>query len=310
MRSAAARGDATGTPVRGESCTWGRMERGFGAGNAPAFRGEEGTIDTSSKSPRVGLFVTCLVDLFRPNVGFAAISLLEAAGCRVEVPPRQTCCGQPAYNSGDEVDSQAIARQVITAFEGFDYVVVPSGSCAGTFREHYPSLFPTDIEWQNRAIDFALRCRELFSFLHDDLGFREIDAQYPGVVTYHASCSGLRELQVREQPRALLSLVRGLRLSEMQDTDVCCGFGGTFCVKFPEISERMVSDKVDNIAASGADTVLGGDLGCLLNIAGRLARTARPVRVYHAAEVIAGMTGVPAIGEAGGGPASPETDSR
>lgn len=247
--------------------------------------------------PRVGLFVTCLVDLFRPSVGFAAVKLLEAAGCRVEVPRLQTCCGQPAFNSGDNADTRAIARQVITAFEDFDYVVVPSGSCTGMLREHYPSLFTTDVGWQQRAADFALRCRELLSFLHDELHLEAGDTSYTGTVTYHDACSGLRELGIRAQPRALLSVVEGLELKEMHDTDVCCGFGGTFCVKYPQISERMVSEKVANIEQSAADTLLGGDLGCLFNIAGRLKRLGSAVRVYHAAEVLAGMTQAPAIAD-------------
>lgn len=248
-------------------------------------------------SPRVGLFVTCLVDLFRPNVGFAAVSLLEAAGCVVEVPGLQTCCGQPAFNSGDNEDARAIARQVIEKFEGFEFVVAPSGSCAGMLREHYPSLFETDSPWRQRAANLADRSRELLSFLHDELGFTTVDAHYRSLATYHDSCSGLREMAVKDQPRALLAQVDGFALEEMPDTDVCCGFGGTFCVKYPQISERMVSDKVSNIVSTGADTVLGGDLGCLLNIAGRLKRLGSSVRVYHAAEVLAGLNDEASIGD-------------
>ncbi len=245
----------------------------------------------------MGLFVTCLADLFRPQVGFAAVKLLEAAGCRVEVPRLQTCCGQPAFNSGDSVTAQAIARQVIDAFSGFDYVVAPSGSCAGMLKEHYPGLFSSDAAWQQKAENLAARSRELMSFLHDELRFDAIDATYSGVVTYHDSCAGLRELGIRAQPRALLGAVAGLELREMPDTAVCCGFGGTFCVKYPEISERMVDDKLAGIAASAAGTLLGGDLGCLLHIAGRLKRKGRPVRVFHAAEVLAGMADGAAIAE-------------
>ena len=247
--------------------------------------------------PRVGLFVTCLVDLWRPSVGFAAVKLLEQAGCTVEVPQAQTCCGQPAYNSGDLEDTRALARQVITAFEPYDYVIAPSGSCAGMLRVHYPRLFTTDARWQQRAQSLAKRCYELVSFLTDVLGVERVDAQFERTVTYHDSCSGLRELGIQGQPRSLLASVGGLSLSEMADANVCCGFGGTFCVKYPEISARMVSDKLANIEASGADTVLGGDLGCLLNIAGILKRSASPVNVYHVAEVLAGMTNQRAIGE-------------
>lgn len=248
--------------------------------------------------PRVGLFVTCLVDLFRPNVGFSAVELLERAGCEVVVPEAQTCCGQPAFNSGDAAGAQKIARQVIAAFESFDYVVGPSGSCIGTLKKHYPEMFPIDAGWTARAEALAERCHELTSFLTDIMGIDSVVAEYPGRVTYHDSCSGLRELGVREQPRALLGSVDGLELSEMAETEVCCGFGGTFCVKYPEISTRLVNDKVSNVLATGADTLLAGDMGCLLNMAGRLKREGRAVKVYHVAEVLAGRTDdAPPIGE-------------
>ncbi len=253
--------------------------------------------DSSGKAVHVGLFVTCLVDLYRPNVGFAAIKLLERAGCRVSVPASQTCCGQPAYNSGDYATTRRIARQVIDSFADFDYVVGPSGSCLGTIKTHYPDLFGDDPEWSAKARDLAGRSFELFSFLVDVMKMEAVDASYPGTVTYHDSCSGLRELGVKHQPRALLNNVADLHLREMQDSEVCCGFGGTFCVKYPEISTRMVSNKVDKVTGSGADTLLGGDMGCLLNMAGRLKRLNRPVRVYHAAEVLAGMTDLPGIGD-------------
>lgn len=248
-------------------------------------------------TPRVGLFVTCLVDLFRPEVGFAAVKLMEDAGCQVEVPRAQTCCGQPAFNSGDQPDSRAMAEQVIEAFEGYDYVVLPSGSCAGMMREHYPELFESDPDWHERAEAFAARCHELVSFLTDVLGIERVDARFDASVTYHDSCSGLRELGVYTQPRRLLATVEGLRMAEMADSDVCCGFGGTFCVKYPEISARMASDKVANIEASEAQVVLGGDLGCLMNITGRLRRTGARARAFHVAEVLAGMAGGAGIGE-------------
>jgi L-lactate dehydrogenase complex protein LldE len=252
--------------------------------------------------PRVGLFVTCLVDLFRPNIGFAAVKLLQDAGCEVEVPRTQTCCGQPAYNSGDADDARALARQVITAFEDYDYVVAPSGSCTGMLKVHYPLLFATDVPWLQRATRLAERCYELLSFMTDVLGVQKTNASFERTVTYHDSCSGLRELGIREQPRKLLAGVTGLRLSEMQEANVCCGFGGTFCIKYPEISGRMVADKRASIEASGAATVLGGDLGCLLNIAGALKRVGSAVTTYHAAEVLAGMTDKPAIGDGEGSP--------
>ncbi len=245
---------------------------------------------------RVGLLVTCLVDLFRPSVGFAAVKLLEACGCTVEVPRRQTCCGQPAYNSGDRADAKAVARQVIAAFEPYDYVVVPSGSCGGMLRQHYPALFADDPGAGAAAQKLAAKTHELVAFLADVMGFAGAGARYDGVATYHDACSGLRELGVKDQPRKLLADVAGLRMKEMASPEICCGFGGTFCVKYPDISDRMVSDKAADIEASGADTVLAGDMGCLLNMAGKLSRRGSAVRVRHVAEVLAGMTDAPPIG--------------
>jgi L-lactate dehydrogenase complex protein LldE len=260
------------------------------------------------EQPRVGLFVTCLADLFRPSVGFAAARLLEEAGCRVEAPLAQTCCGQPAYNSGDRASAKAIAAQVIDAFEGFDYVVAPSGSCAGMLRRHYPALFAGDEALEARAIEFAGRCWELVSFLHDLRGMRRVAARFDGAVAYHDACAGLRELGISEQPRSLLSSVAGLTLKELSAPETCCGFGGLFAVKYPDISIRMVSDKTKEIAETGAETLLGGDLGCLMNIAGRLSREGSPIQVRHVAEVLAGMADGPAIGP-DIGPAVEEGDS-
>ena len=251
-----------------------------------------------SKTPvRVGLFVTCLVDLFRPTVGFAAVKLLEEAGCTVEVPRAQTCCGQPAYNSGDRADTRAIATRVIAAFESYDYVVAPSGSCAGMIREHYPALFADDAALQKRAQALAARTYELVSFLTDVRGVARVAARFDGTITYHDSCSGLRELGVKQQPRKLLATVEGLRLTELPGAEICCGFGGTFCVKYPAISDKIVSEKTADIAATGAGTLLAGDLGCLLNMAGKLEREGRAIAVRHVAEVLAGMTDGPPIGE-------------
>jgi L-lactate dehydrogenase complex protein LldE len=251
----------------------------------------------SERPVRVGLFVTCLVDLFRPTVGFAAVKLLEEAGCAVEVPRAQTCCGQPAYNSGDRADTRAIAARVLAAFEPYDYVVAPSGSCAGMIREHYPTLFDDDPALQKRAQALAARTYELVSFLTDVRGLSRVAAGFAGTVTYHDSCSGLRELGVKQQPRTLLATVAGLRLTELPGAEICCGFGGTFCIKYPAISDKIVSEKTADIAATGAGTLLAGDLGCLLNMAGKLQREGRPIAVRHVAEVLAGMTDGPPIGE-------------
>lgn len=258
----------------------------------------QNTSDKLSDRPHVGLFVTCLVDIFRPQVGFAAVKLLEQSGCRVSVPTQQTCCGQPAYNSGDQAGTRKLARAVIELFEPFDFVVAPSGSCAAMIKLHFVDAFSEDAIMKVRAEALAARTHELVAFIVDQRGMTETDAAFSQSVTYHDSCSGLRELGIREQPRRLLGAVTGLRMTELADSDVCCGFGGTFCVKYPDISNRMVEDKTAAIAASGAETVLAGDMGCLLNIAGKLKREESPVETRHVAEVLAGMTDGPAIGEA------------
>jgi L-lactate dehydrogenase complex protein LldE len=243
----------------------------------------------------VGLFVTCLVDLFRPSVAFAAINLLEAGGASVEVPRAQTCCGQPAYNSGDRRDAGAIARQVIEAFERFDFVVAPSGSCAGMLKVHYPRLLADDPHFSERAKRLAAKSYELTSFLADIIGLTEIDASYERTVTYHDSCSSLRELHIKDAPRRLLANVTGLTLVELPESEVCCGFGGTFSVKYPDISGAILDGKLNHILNTGANTVLAGDLGCLMQIAGGLSREHAKVEVRHVAEVLAGMTDTPAI---------------
>jgi len=245
--------------------------------------------------PRIGLFVSCLADLFRPSVGFAAVKLLEDAGCVVMVPATQTCCGQPAYNSGDDADARALAEQVIEAFEGYDYVVTPSGSCAGMLKHHYPLLFETDAAWAARAEAFCAKVHELVSFLADVRGLTATGAALEKSVTYHDSCASLREMGVKDQPRRLLEEVEGLQLKEMEETEVCCGFGGTFCVKYPDISNAMVEKKAANVIATGAQVLLAGDLGCLMNIAGKLRRQGSDIEVRHVAEVLAGMTDEPGI---------------
>jgi len=251
----------------------------------------------TGRPPRVGLFVTCLVDLFRPSVGFAAAKLLSDAGCDVDVPASQTCCGQPAYNSGDKTTAEGIARLTIAAFEAHDYVVAPSGSCAGMLKMHYPALLTRDPAWKARAAAFAAKVHELASFLVDVRGIKAVDVELKARATYHDSCSGLRELGIREQPRQLLRSVRGLELVELADADVCCGFGGTFSVKYPDISNAIVERKAEQIAATGADMLLAGDLGCLMNMAGKLSRQGRNVAVRHVAEVLAGQLDQPAICE-------------
>ncbi|MCW9033047.1 MAG: (Fe-S)-binding protein [Rhodospirillales bacterium] len=251
----------------------------------------------NAQSLNVGLFVTCLVDLFRPSIGFATVKLLEDNGCIVSVPENQTCCGQPAYNSGDQKNSIEIAKQVISAFKGFDYVVLPSGSCAAMISQHYPLLFKDDSQWEAPAKELATKTFELTTFLTDILKVETVEATFEQQATYHDSCSGLRELGIKNQPRKLLSSVKGLELKESKKAEECCGFGGSFSVKYPKISERIVRDKIEDAQKTETQTLIGGDLGCLMNMAGKLKRENAPMEVRHVAEVLAGMTDVPAIGE-------------
>jgi L-lactate dehydrogenase complex protein LldE len=246
---------------------------------------------------RVALFATCLVDLLRPSVGFAAVKLLQQAGCEVEVPLAQTCCGQPAYNNGDRNNASRLAQQVIDTFYQYDYVVVPSGSCGGMIKVHYPELLKDNSSYHLKATELASRCFELTSFLVDVLEIEIFSVAYKGKLTYHDSCSSLREWGIKQQPRRLLNRLESCQFHEMADTESCCGFGGTFCVKYPEISTRMVDDKIASIQASGADTLVAADLGCLLNLAGRIKRLGLPIKVFHIAEVLADMAQGAGIGE-------------
>jgi L-lactate dehydrogenase complex protein LldE len=239
--------------------------------------------------PNVGLFVTCLADVMRPNVAFAAVKLLEAAGARVEAPEAQTCCGQPAFNSGAAAPARAIAERVIDAFLPFDYLVAPSGSCAGMIKTHYGELFRDSPDWAAKHAELAAKTYELTQFLHDVMRWRPENVSLPATATYHDSCSGLRELGVKTEPRALLADVAGLELKPLAGEEACCGFGGTFCVKYPDISGAIVADKARAIEATDAKLLLAGDLGCLMNMAGKLSREGSDVRCFHVAEVLAGM---------------------
>jgi L-lactate dehydrogenase complex protein LldE len=237
---------------------------------------------------RVGLFVTCLVDMMRPRIGFAALKLLEAAGCEVVVPETQTCCGQPGYNAGDYDSARALALKLVDEFKDCDYVVVPSGSCGGMIRTHYPSLFDKNVDQQIRVSKLAERTYELTDFLTRIAKLENVPAKFSGTLTYHDSCSGLRELGVCNQPRELLAKT-GATLVEMEQATTCCGFGGTFSVKYGDISARMAEKKCGYIAKTGAGAIAAGDLGCLLNIEGKLRRLGdESTRVLHIAEVLAG----------------------
>lgn len=211
------------------------------------------------------------------------MKLLEQSGCDVVVPRAQTCCGQPAWNAGVDKDARAIAEQVLAVFSAFDYVVAPSGSCAGMIKRHYPEVLKND----PRALALAAKTYELTSFLVNIRGMESVAAKCEARACYHDSCSGLRELRVRNQPRQLLASVEGLSVSELTDGEVCCGFGGLFSVKYPEISERMADDKIADAGATGADMLIGGDLGCLLHLEGRMRRQGKTMRVRHVAEVLA-----------------------
>ncbi|MBI5784179.1 MAG: (Fe-S)-binding protein [Rhodocyclales bacterium] len=238
---------------------------------------------------RVALFVTCLVDMMRPRIGFAAIRLLEAAGCEVVVPETQTCCGQPAFNSGDRASAAKLAKKVIAEFEAHEYIVAPSGSCADQIRNEYPGLLADEPEWHRRALAFCPRVFELTDFLTRVAQPAELPGGFRGSITYHDSCAGLRSLGIKEQPRALLAQLPGVELREMPGAEECCGFGGTFSVKFGEISAAIAEKKCANACTTNADAIVGGDLGCLLNIEGKLRRMGdEKTRVLHVAEVLAG----------------------
>jgi L-lactate dehydrogenase complex protein LldE len=251
---------------------------------------------------RVGLFVTCLVDLFRPSVGFAAVRLLEDAGCEVVVPATQTCCGQPAWNAGDRRTARDLALAVLDAFADVEYVVAPSGSCTGMLRQ-FPEVLGPDHPRRDEAEALASRAFELTAFLVDVCAWTplpgpggEAPAAAAPVVSYHDACAGLRECGVKAQPRALLRAA-GVVVEEMDRAEVCCGFGGTFCVKYPEISAAMADDKLSSLARTEAPLLVAGDLGCLLHLAGRLSREGSPVRARHVAELLAGTPTAPALGE-------------
>ena len=238
---------------------------------------------------KVGFFITCLVDVMRPEIGLSAVKLLESAGCTVEVPMQQTCCGQPGFNSGDTDAGRQMARKFLAEFERFDHVVVPSGSCGGMIRHHYPTLFRDEPDIRNRLQALCDRTWELTSFLHDVLKVDRLPGEFEGDITYHDSCSGLRERGVQAQPRALLALNPKIRLHEMRDARACCGFGGTFSVKYGNVSSAIVDEKIASVQASGARCVVLGDLGCMLNIEGRLRRCGdTTTRVLHVAQVLAG----------------------
>ena len=248
----------------------------------------EAGVGLPEAKPRVALFVTCLVNTIRPSIGFSAISLLKSAGCDVHVPIQQGCCGQPAFNSGDDKASLKIAKQIIATFRDYDYVVVPSGSCAGMLKKSFLDVFDSQQEDDTDARELSAKTYELLSFLVDVRKFKPKGIELEGKYTYHDSCSGFRSMGVYAQPREMLAEVSGLKHEPLVGHNECCGFGGTFCVKYSNISDEIVTEKVENIRQTGADYLVGGDLGCLMNMEGKLNRQGKnQVIALHAAEILA-----------------------
>lgn len=262
--------------------------------------GQTGVKQFSATPPsrgEVALFATCLIDLFRPSAGFATVDLLRAAGCDVIVPEGQSCCGQPAYNSGDRANAIALARQNIDLLSPYRFIIVPSASCAGMLCRHYPKLLAEDPDYRDKAHALGAKTYELSGFL-SELPAQQAEA--PGKrraheITYHDSCSALREVEVDAAPRTLIDQCTDINLTESAEKESCCGFGGTFCVKYDEISTHMADRKLDAFLASGAQTVTALDLGCLLHLAGRARRRKLPLKFRHLAEVLAGRCDAPPI---------------
>jgi L-lactate dehydrogenase complex protein LldE len=235
---------------------------------------------------KVSLFITCLADLMFPEVGESVVRLLRKYGCEVDFPALQTCCGQPAFNSGYREEAREVARQWIRAFEGSDYIVSPSGSCTGMVHHYYPELFKDEPEWAAKAEALIGKTYEFSQFLVDVLKVEDLRASFPCTVTYHPSCHAMRLLGVRSQPLELLSRVDGIQLVDLPNREECCGFGGTFAVKMSEMSSAMADEKACNVLKTGAEVLVGTDMGCLMNIEGRLKKEGRNVRVMHLAQLL------------------------
>ena len=235
---------------------------------------------------KAALFVTCIVDQLYPQVGVSVVRVLRRLGVDLSFPPDQTCCGQPLYNSGFTHEAQKLARRVLNSFSGSQYVVVPSGSCSAMLKVFYQDLFRDDPTALLQVEQLAPRVYEFSQFLVDVLDVQATEAGHSGSATYHPSCHLLREMEVRDQPTKLLSSVAGLELKDLPQAEVCCGFGGTFAIKYPHISEEMLTDKINSVHASGAETLVSCDMGCLMHIEGGLSRRGSPVRVRHLAQML------------------------
>jgi len=236
---------------------------------------------------KVSLFITCLADIFFPQVGKSVVEILEHCGVEVDFPEQQTCCGQPAFNSGYQKEAKEVAKQMIQTFAHSEYVVTPSGSCASMVKHEYVEMFKDDPEWREKAVQLAEKTYELTDFLVNVMRVEDLGAQFPRKATYHTSCHMSRVLGVKEAPFKLLSQVRGLELKPLPHCEDCCGFGGTFAAKMSPISQAMVDEKIRNVESTGAELLIGSDLGCLMNIGGRLRRQGKEIEVMHVAEVLA-----------------------
>lgn len=235
---------------------------------------------------RVSLFITCLADQLYPEVGESVVRLLHRYGCEVDFPETQTCCGQPAFNSGYQDEAREVARNLIRAFEHSDYVVSPSGSCTGMVHHYYPQLFESEPEWKAKAEQLIERTYEFSQFMVNVLGVTDLGAEFSEKITYHPSCHATRLLGVKEEPGKLLENVKGLEFIDLPRKEDCCGFGGTFAVKMADMSEAMVCEKAANVCATNACVLVGTDMGCLMNIGGRLNKENKPVKVMHLAQLL------------------------
>lgn len=235
---------------------------------------------------KVSLFITCLVDQLCPNVGVATVEVLEKAGCEVTFDERQTCCGQPAFNTGYRKEARKFAEKFIKIFENAEIIVSPSGSCTAMVK-HFHELFPDDKNWRERAEKVAGKTHELTSFLVNVLKKENVGAKLSGKITWHDACHALRDLNLKNEPRKLLQNVENAEFVELKGSDECCGFGGTFSVKYSEISNAILEKKVENIEASGADYVVACDASCLMQIGGKLSRNGSKIKQKHIAEILA-----------------------